>query len=135
MINKFSIFTDGGARGNPGPAAVSFIVYDQKGKILKKFCRRIGFTTNNVAEYNAVIEALKWVRTNLPKKSNIDFFLDSKLVVNQLNGYYKIKNAELRNLIIKIRQYEKETEGQFYYHFIFREKNKEADKLVKSCLA
>jgi ribonuclease HI len=132
---KYQIFTDGGARGNPGPAAIGFVVKDESGKIIKKFSQRIGITTNNVAEYTAVIEALKWVNKNLPKKQKIDFFLDSKLVVYQLNGYYKIKDSKLRNLIIKTRQYEKEIGGDILYHFVIREKNQAADKLVNSCLA
>jgi len=132
---KYQIFTDGGARGNPGPAAIGFVVQDESGKIIKKFSQRIGVTTNNVAEYTAVIEALKWVSKNLPKKQKIDFFLDSKLVVYQLSGYYKIKDSKLRILILKIEQYEKEIEGEIFYHFVPREKNQVADKLVNSCLA
>lgn len=133
MEKTLHVFTDGGARGNPGPAAIGFVVIDElSGKIIKKFSQSIGVTTNNVAEYTAVIKALKWIGENLPKKQNLHFFLDSKLVVNQLNGYYKVKNSKLRMLIINIRQYEKETEGKISYSFIPREKNLIADKLVKS---
>lgn len=100
-------------------------------KTVKKIAKYIGKTTNNVAEYTAVIEALKWLKKNqLP----ITFFLDSKLVVNQLNGLFKIKDYKLRNLIIKVRQLEREIGGNVSYRYISREKNREADSLVKSVL-
>ncbi len=134
MRKKFFVFTDGGARGNPGPAAAAFIVKDNQGKILAKVAKFIGRTTNNVAEYAAVIEALKWILKNVQmfKYSNvkINFFLDSNLVVNQLNGFFKIKDNKLRDLIIKVRQLERETGGNILYYFIPREKNKDADFLV-----
>lgn len=131
------VFTDGGAIGNPGPAAVG-VVIKKDGVTIKKLAKYIGETTNNVAEYTAVIEALKWLRTNCQavKLSSCQavFFLDSKLVVNQLNGFFKIKNAKLRHLIIKVRQLEREIGGNVFYQHIPREKNSEADKLVKQGL-
>lgn len=129
-----SVFTDGGARGNPGPAAVGFVVR-KEGKTVKKFAQYIGKTTNNVAEYTAVIEALKWLIANSEWRiDKIVFFLDSKLVVNQLNGFFKIKDYKLRNLIIKARQLEREIGGNVLYRYIPRERNREADWLVKSVL-
>lgn len=137
MKQQLFVFTDGGARGNPGPAAVGFIVKDSRGKILTKVGKYIGRATNNVAEYTAVIEALKWLK-NPPQllftDYSITFFLDSKLVVNQLNGLYKIKNPGLRNLIIKVRQLEREIGVKIIYRHISREKNKEADALVNQSL-
>lgn len=135
---KLFIFADGGARGNPGPAAIGFIIKDSTGKTLLKKGKYIGKTTNNVAEYQAVIEALRWTKKNLINSAtlvnSINFFLDSKLIVNQLNGLFKIKNSGLRNLIIKIRQLERAVGGNVSYHFIPREKNKEADALVNQNL-
>ena len=137
MTKSFFVFTDGGARGNPGPAAIGVVVRNQQGENLAKFGKLIGRVTNNVAEYSGVIEALKWLKEN---KKNFDtdatfnFFLDSKLVVNQLNGYYKIKNSNLRNLIIQVRQLEKETDVKIVYRLIPREKNKDADFLVNQTL-
>lgn len=140
------VFADGGARGNPGPAAAGFIINDSTGKTLLKKGKYIGKTTNNVAEYRAVIEALKWIKLSIKysrprlrlaeggQVSSITFFLDSKLIVNQLNGLFKIKNSRLRNLIIKVRQLEKEVGGNVSYRFISREKNKEADALVNQNL-
>lgn len=135
MKKSLLIFADGGARGNPGPAAIGFIVKDSLGEILVKKGKFIGETTNNVAEYQAVIEALKWLKSrDKGHVSSIKFFLDSKLVVNQLNGLFKVKNSGLRNLVIKVRQLEKEVGGNVSYHFIPREKNKEADTLVNQSL-
>jgi len=128
---KLLVFADGGSRGNPGPAAIGFLVKDETEKVLVRQRKRIGRATNNVAEYTAVIEALKWLSNRFSKeKALIIFFLDSQLVVNQLNGLYKIKNAALRNLIIKIRQLENKIGGDISYQHIPRVQNQEADTLV-----
>lgn len=135
---SLKIFTDGGARGNPGPAAIGFVVKDKSGKTLVRVGKYIGEATNNVAEYQAVIEALKWLKQKNQAINltiyQIDFFLDSKLVVNQLNGLFKIKNAKLRNLIIEVRVLKREVDCPVYYHYLSREKNKEADSLVNQVL-
>jgi ribonuclease HI len=129
------VFTDGGARGNPGPAAVGFVVKGNRGRILIRQGKFIGRATNNKAEYRAIIEALKWLALNVKSQIlSIQFYLDSQLVVNQLNGIFKIKNADLRNLIVEVRQREKKIGGNVSYHFIPREKNKEADNLVNQSL-
>jgi len=132
------IFTDGGARGNPGPAAIGFIIKDNYGEVLVELGKFIGRATNNVAEYQAVIEALTWLKNNYQRKElsnyQINFFLDSNLVVNQLNGRFKIKDAKLKNLIIKVRCLEKEINGKIFYHFIPRQKNHHADFLVNQTL-
>jgi len=133
---KIKIFTDGGARGNPGPAAIGVVILsDESEKIIEKFARLLGETTNNVAEYSAVIEALKWVVNNFPPGLEINFFSDSKLMVSQLNGLYKIKNQNLRLLILKVKELEMKTGAKIFYHHIPREENKLADSLVNSCLA
>jgi len=135
-MEKISVFTDGGARGNPGPAAAAFVVLGD-GKIIYKFSKRIGKTTNNVAEYQAVISALEWLKnqpstTNYP--STITFYLDSQLVVNQLNGLFKIKDKKLQLLIIKVRSLEQKIPGKIFYHFVRRSKNKIADSLINQTL-
>ena len=136
--NYLVVFTDGGARGNPGPAAIGFIIKDDHDQILIKQGKYIGQATNNVAEYQAVIEALTWLKNNFKMKealnNQIDFFLDSNLVVNQLNGFFKIKNAKLKNLIIKVKSLEKEINEKIFYHFIPRQKNYHADFLVNQTL-
>jgi len=135
----YFIYCDGGARGNPGPAGVGFIITNLQGKVLIRAAKFIGKATNNVAEYQAVIEALKWldkkeIKTNVKGRPVIKFFLDSMLVVNQLNGFFKIKNSYLRDLVIEIRQLEISTKGQISYHYIPREKNQKADDLVNQII-
>jgi len=138
VMKKLTIFTDGGALGNPGPAAAGVVVKDEKGKILTQFGKFIGETTNNVAEYMGVVEALKWLLGNLTpclpadrQGLTINFFLDSKLVVNQLNGLFKIKNAKLRELAFNVRQLEQEVGGNISYQHVPREENALADGEVK----
>ena len=135
MADKLFIYTDGGARGNPGKAAVGVIAKSETGEILAKICRKIGETTNNVAEYMAVLEALRWIKNDCQLSViSCQFFLDSKLVVNQLNGLFKIKDANLRNLLVEIRQLEQEVGGNISYFLIPREKNWQADLLVNQAL-
>ena len=132
MKKKLTIFTDGGSRGNPGPAAIGYVVKDETGNVLIETGKAIGETTNNVAEYTAVIEALSWVKINLVNSiSSINFYLDSQLVVHQLNGLYKIKNAKLRELIIEVRKLEQAVGGNISYQHIPREENTRADFLVQ----
>ena len=131
----YNIFCDGGARGNPGPAGIGFVVFDQKNQVVVKKSKFIGSTTNNVAEYSAVVEALKWLKENNSKpRPRIKFFLDSMLVVNQLTGIFKIKSSHLRDFVIQVRSLENEVDGQISYQHIPREKNKIADGLANFAL-
>lgn len=125
------VFTDGGSRGNPGPAAYGFVI-KKDGEIVDKGFGAIGTATNNVAEYTAVIEALKLLSQKF-KDESLDFFLDSQLVVSQLNGLYKIKNPAIRELVLKVKQLETDFKKISYTH-IPREKNHEADTLVNLAL-
>ena len=125
------IFCDGGARGNPGPAAYGFVV-KAGGKIIKESGSYIGVTTNNTAEYTAIVEALKWLSAD-HSGSNLVFYLDSQLAASQLNGIFKVKNAKIRELLFKIRELENQFRQVFYKH-IPREQNKEADRLVNEVL-
>jgi len=137
-MNKLIINTDGGARGNPGPAGIGIVIKTETGEMLQKISQTIGETTNNVAEYTAVIKALEWMRANATilqlNNFTINFFLDSTLVVNQLNGLFKVKDAKLRELLLKVRILEQEVGGKIYYSSIPREKNMEADALVNQAL-
>ncbi len=136
MFNKLFIYTDGGSRGNPGPSAVGVYVEDENGKTIQKIAKKIGEATNNIAEYVAIIEALEWFKTSSFKStiSGLDFFIDSRLVVNQINGLFKVKNSNLRNFILKIRELEQELKTRIDYQLIPREKNWRADKLVNQAL-
>lgn len=138
MERQLTVFADGGARGNPGPAAIGFVIKESSGKILHQQGKFIGQATNNVAEYQSVIEALEWIKNNegIPRSGHctINFFLDSKLIVNQLNGLFKVKETKMRDLIIKVRQLEREVGGNVSYHLIPRQKNWLADSLVNRIL-
>ncbi|OGD97149.1 hypothetical protein A3A49_00960 [Candidatus Curtissbacteria bacterium RIFCSPLOWO2_01_FULL_38_11b] len=125
------VYCDGGARGNPGPAAYGFVVKD-KGQIIKEGAGFMGIATNNIAEYTAIVEALKWLATNF-NNQNLMFFVDSQLAASQLNGIFKVKNAKIRELLFKIRELENQFRQVFYKH-IPREQNKEADRLVNEVL-
>jgi len=127
------VHTDGGARGNPGPAAVGVVV-EEGGVEIAGFGRKIGETTNNVAEYTAVIEALKKVKSPKLKVKSIQFYLDSTLVVNQLNGIFKIKDPHLRVLMLDVRKLEQEVGGTITYHFVRRQYNARADFFVNQAL-
>lgn len=131
----FNIFTDGGARGNPGPAAVGVVIKNDQNEIVHRFGKYIGKTTNNVAEYTGVIAALEWLISTKPSAlSSMHFYLDSLLVVNQLNGLYKVKDAKLRELLLIIRRLENEIGARVSYRHIPRERNREADALVNQAL-
>lgn len=137
MHKNLSIFTDGGARGNPGPAAVGVYIESETKKKLAGFGRTIGFATNNVAEYKAVIEALDWIIVNkksLAKDTKINFFLDSKLICSQIIGIFKVKNANLRNLLFDVREREAQIYFPIFYKHIPREKNTQADAFVNLAL-
>jgi len=129
---KLIVHTDGGARGNPGPAAIGVVIEKEGNEIVAEFGKRIGEATNNVAEYTAVIEALTWLRNNPDhsKKLAIHFYLDSTLVVNQLNGLFKVKDARLRELLSHVRILEQEVGNTVYYAHVPREQNVRADILV-----
>lgn len=135
MLNEsLKIFTDGGARGNPGPAASAFVVKDASNKTVYQNAKVIGNTTNNVAEYTAVEMAMDWLIKNQKENLLVNFFLDSQLVVNQLKGIYKIKNKTLQELVLSIKRQEKKLMCGVIYQHIPRENNKEADLLVNKVL-
>lgn len=128
------IYCDGGSRGNPGLAASAFIIFDKDFKELVGVGKYLGIATNNVAEYTAVLEALNWLLKNKDTNNKIFFYLDSQLVVNQLNGVFKIKDSNLLSLATKIKLQEKLFTTKIIYQYIPREKNKKADLLVNKTL-
>lgn len=137
MLKNIKIFTDGGARGNPGPAAIGVYVADEKDTKIAGFGKAIGVATNNVAEYVAAIEALDWIienKKNFDKTAKIYFFLDSKLVCSQIIGIFKVKNSNLRNLLLLIRDREAQINFPIYYKHIPREENTKADEFVNEAL-
>ena len=120
------VFTDGGARGNPGPAAIGVVITTADGQIIDSYGRYLGETTNNQAEYQAVAAALESIKQYNPRK--VTFHIDSELVVKQLNGQYKVKNAELKPWHTKIKQLAATYSVEFVH--VYREANKLADEQV-----
>jgi ribonuclease HI len=131
-FDKLMIYTDGGARGNPGPAACGVVIKDKE-EVILEVSEYIGNATNNQAEYEALILALHKAKELFAHKrmgpGSIECHLDSELVVKQLNREYKIKNEGLKPLFIKVINLIPEFDSVRFIH-IPREKNKLADKLV-----
>ncbi len=137
MLNTLNIFTDGGARGNPGPSAVGVYIADENNKKITGFGKAIGVATNNVAEYRAVIEAFDWIIENkklLLENAKINFFLDSKLVCSQIIGLFKVKNRALKDLLLDVRDREGQINLPIFYRHIPREQNVKADAFVNEAL-
>ena len=131
---ELKIFTDGGSINNPGPAAIAFVVY-LNNKIVYSFSSKIGINTNNFAEYAALEKSLEWIRDNPGfRLDKISVFSDSNLMVNQLNGLFKVKSTHIREFIIKIRVLEREINIPIVYKHIPREENSLADSLIKRAL-
>jgi ribonuclease HI len=136
-IASINVFTDGGSRGNPGPSALGIYIESDDSMELVSIGKTLGIKTNNFAEYSAIKEALNWIFNNkrkMPCLLKINFYMDSNLAVQQLNGIYKIKNADLRQLIFEIKKLETEISVPIYYGHIPREQNKKADRLVNMAL-
>lgn len=136
---NLQIFTDGGSRGNPGQAGIGVVIKAENRGTVGKISSAIGTATNNEAEYQALIYALEYLsqnknKLNLTSLSNINFFSDSTLLVNQVNGLFKVKNSRMRDFIYRIRELESQIPGKLIYNLIPREKNYEADLLVNKAL-
>jgi len=131
QIEQITVYIDGGSRGNPGPAAASFILADRNGTQLQAKALFLGQTTNNVAEYTAIIKALEAVKQIGAKQ--IMVFSDSELLVKQINGQYKVKSEQIRPLFRQTINLINEFEDCKVKH-ITRDKNKQADKLVNQAL-
>ncbi len=126
-MTELTIFTDGASRGNPGPASTGFVIKNSHETIFSGGSF-LGVATNNTAEYSAIIEAFEKVvmLDSNCNQTTLNFKLDSKLAVEQLSGRYKIKNTNLRDFFIKIKQLENMFARVTYQH-IPRELNHEAD--------
>lgn len=131
MNTKLIIFTDGGARGNPGPAGIGAVIYNNKKEKLVEISKYLGETTNNQAEYRALIIALKKAKDLGAKE--LDIFLDSELVVKQLNREYKVKNKDLAPLFLEVYNLSLNFSKITFTH-IYREKNQEADRLANEAM-
>src|SRR3989344_1758287 len=133
--SDYTIYTDGGARGNPGPAAYGFVIYDSDHKLLCEEGKNLGVQTNNFAEYSGIVAGLKWIeRKSDIKNPIVQVFLDSQLAVMQLSGKWKIKNENLRDFFYTIKELEQKISGKVSYSHVRREQNQEADRLVNLAL-
>ena len=137
-MKKVTIYTDGGARGNPGPGAAGFAFYNEKGEIFKKYSQYLGDDiTNNDAEYQAAILALKKFKqifgSKIAKISEIELKTDSELLVKQLNGKYKIVNPKIQSLFLTLWNLKLDFK-KVKFTRISRVRNKVADSLVNEAL-
>lgn len=131
--NRLKIYTDGASRGNPGPASIGFLVLDSENKEVLKKAELVGKTTNNQAEYEAVIRALK--EASELTKGYIDLFSDSQLLVKQLNGKWNVKDSKIKSLYSKVIELVNQFEG-VEFHKLPRENSKiaRADRLCNEKL-
>jgi ribonuclease H / adenosylcobalamin/alpha-ribazole phosphatase len=128
---KVRLFTDGGARGNPGPAAYGYVLEAEDGTVLAAHGEAIGLATNNVAEYSALIAGLE--RAIELALGEVEVVSDSELMVKQMRGEYKVKNEALRDLSLRAARLASAV-GKVRYTAVRREHNKLADQLVNDAL-
>lgn len=128
---KLIINTDGGARGNPGPAGIGVVIKDEAGDLVYQFGGYIGETTNNTAEYRALIKALE--EAGHLGATDVVINMDSELIVKQMLGQYKIKEPTLQPLAQEVIKLLKQFQSHSFTH-VRREYNKEADALVNQAL-
>jgi len=135
-MSKYIVYTDGACKGNPGPASIGIAIY-KGNSLLKEYSEEIGKATNNIAEYTAVLFALKKIRALYGKKealkSEIIIKSDSKLLVEQLNGRFKLKNKKIQELFIEVWNLRLDFK-KVSFENIPREENKQADSLANKAL-
>ncbi|MBP7741147.1 MAG: ribonuclease HI family protein [Candidatus Pacebacteria bacterium] len=132
----FTLYADGGSRGNPGPAGAGSFVRDEEGVQVVTVSEYLGITTNNIAEYTALLRALEELRTLLGEASGeavVDARLDSQLVVRQMNGEYKIKHPNIIPLASRVKEVVRAFKTVSFTH-VYREDNKEADALANEAM-
>ncbi len=137
-MKRVTIYADGGARGNPGPAGAGAVILDEKGKVLKEVSSYLGEQTNNFAEYEAVIQSLTTLKKLIPEKARkdlpVEVKMDSELVVRQLNGLYQIKEETLFPKFIAVHNMRVKDFPRVTFTHVRREENKEADRLVNDAI-
>jgi ribonuclease HI len=128
---KARLFTDGGARGNPGPAAFAYVLEAEDGTVLAAHGEAIGVATNNVAEYRGLVEGLR--KASELQVNDVEVMSDSELLVNQMRGEYKVKNEALRELWLDANELADKF-AKVRYTAVRREHNELADSLVNEAL-
>lgn len=137
FMDKIIIRTDGGARGNPGPAGIGAVIQREGEEVLKEISEYIGEQTNNYAEYEALIRALEECKkifgTKL-KDLEVEVLMDSELVVRQLSGIYKVKEPTLKEKFAQVASMRLEDVPNITFRHVRREENAHADKLVNDAI-
>ena len=128
-MKSISLYTDGASRNNPGEAGAGWVILDENQNILEESCKYLGVTTNNQAEYQALILGLESIKkyTNI---HDVSCHLDSELIVKQLNREYKVKHKDMKPLFETVQKIIFELNTKVKFIHIRREKNKQADKLA-----
>jgi len=130
-MSRITVNVDGGARGNPGPAGIGIVVRDGSGEVLEEVGEKIGEATNNVAEYRALLRGIELAAAH--GASDLELVGDSELVVRQVEGRYKVKNAGMKQLHEEVRRALREFDSWSIRH-VRRESNADADRLVNAAL-
>ncbi len=134
----YTLYADGGARGNPGPAGAGAVAFDMSGKRVVEVSDYLGEATNNVAEYEAVIRGLQALTKEFPeshfKTHDVIVRMDSKLVVEQMRGAYKVKHPNLIPRHLELRNVISRSFGNVSFEHVPREKNKDADELANKAM-
>lgn len=133
---KFTLYADGGSRGNPGPAGAGALVTDEEGVQVVTVSEFLGTTTNNVAEYTAVVRALEGLHTLLKDAASgavVEVRMDSQLVVKQMNGEYKIKHPSMIPLAARVKELARPFKQVTFTH-VYRDQNKKADALANEAM-
>ena len=137
-MKSITIFTDGGARGNPGPAGAGALIIGENNKVLKKVSKFLGERTNNWAEYEAVILGLQELKKLIPEKerknTSVEIKLDSELIVRQLSGLYQIKETTLFPQYIAVHNMRVKDFPNITFTHVPREKNTDADRLANEAM-
>ena len=136
-MEKYIINTDGGSRGNPGPSALGVVIKFANGSLKKEYGEYLGHGTNNEAEYKAVIFGLKKLKQlvgkSKTKEIEVTVCTDSELLTRQINGHYKIMDSKIQALFFEIWNLKMDF-GHITFKHVFREENKEADRMVNAVL-
>lgn len=133
-MEEIVLYADGGARGNPGPAGIG-VVIERSGKVVKEIAESLPPMTNNQAEYRALIRGLEEaIKISRGKGIRVRVYLDSELLVEQLNLRYKVKNKDLQPLFWQVREQVSKLGGRVVFSHVPRGKNKRADQLVNRAI-
>lgn len=133
-MKKLTIYTDGGARNNPGPAGAGAVIVDENGDVIKEVSKYLGVQTNNWAEYEAVILGFETAKALGLKEREIEFKLDSELIARQLSGVYQVKEPNLFEQFIKVNNFKVKDFPNVTFMHIRREENSEADRLANEAM-